>query len=131
MSKQKKSLYGYCAITADFLHIGHIRLFEACRLRCKRLIVGIMTDECVESYKGKKPVMDFVQRSQLVLSVKGIYKIFVQDSFEFPHHVLTLKDVYGDDFIIFDNEKHNRLNADVLIPYLEGISSTKLKAEYL
>lgn len=90
-----------------------------------------MTDECVEDYKGKRPVMDFISRAQLVLSIKGVYKILPQDSFEFPHQILRLKDVYENDFLIFDNEKHNRKNADVLIPYMEGISSTKLKEAYL
>jgi len=90
-----------------------------------------MTDECVESYKGKKPLMDFIERSQLVLSCKEVYKVYVQDSFEYPHYVLRLKDIYESEFIIFDNKEHNREGADMLIPYHEGISSTKIKAEYL
>lgn len=106
-------------------------MFKECKKNCQKLIVGVMTDECVESYKGKKPLMDFIERLQLVLSCKEVYKVYVQDTFEYPHYVLRLKDVYADDFIIFDNEEHDREGADILIPYTKWISSTKIKAEYL
>lgn len=106
-------------------------MFKECKKNCQKLIVGVMTDECVESYKGKKPLMDLIERLQLVLSCKEVYKVYVQDTFEYPHYVLRLKDVYADDFIIFDNEEHDREGADILIPYTKWISSTKIKAEYL
>ena len=53
-----KAKYGYIGMTADFLHIGHINAIKECKNHCKNLIVGVMTDECVKSYKHKKVVLN-------------------------------------------------------------------------
>lgn len=126
-----RSKFGYCAVTADFLHIGHIKMLNECKDRCDKLIVGVMTDLCVKEYKGRFPIMSFLQRVALVNAIGCVYKVIAQDSFEFPHSIIREKEFYGNDFIVFDNEKHNRNGADVLIPYMEGISSSIFKSEYL
>ena len=123
--------YGYCAMVSDFFHIGHLKLLLKCKEQCDKLIVGIMTDECVERYKGKRPIMSFQDRKKVVENISFVYRTCPQDTFEFPHHILTQKVLLEDNFIIFDNEKHNRKGADVLIPYMEGISSTLFKETYL
>ena len=128
---RKKPKYGYCAVTADFLHIGHLRMLKFCASRCQRLIVGIMSDECVKKYKGAKPIMNQEQRREIIDYLICTYKTLLQDSFEFPHDVLRMKEFYGKDFVIFDNAVHNRSGADVLVPYMEGISSTRFKKEYM
>ncbi len=51
----------------------------------------------------------------------------LQRDFEFPHHVLTLKNFWKDRFIIFDSEEHRRKGHDILIPRTKGISSTKIR----
>lgn len=128
---RKKPKYGYCAVTADFLHIGHLKMLKHCASRCQRLIVGIMTDKCVEQYKKRKPIMNQQQRREIVDYLICTYKTMFQDSFEFPHDVLRMKDFYGKNFVIFDNAEHNRSGANVLVPYMEGISSTLFKDTYL
>lgn len=127
----KKPKYGYCALTADFLHVGHIRLLKFCKSKCQKLIVGIMTDACVKEYKGRKPIMTFEQRREIVESIKFVDVTMSQESFRYPHKVKRLKIFYGKDFIIFDNKNHNRMGADILFPYMEGISSTLFKKVYL
>lgn len=120
----KKSTYGYCGMTADFLHIGHIRFLEECKKRCKTLIVGIMTDECVQKYKGHWPVMNTEERIEVISSIKFVDKVFVQRDFDYPHNILRMKEFYGKDFIIFDSTEHSRNNADVLIKRTAKISSS-------
>ena len=111
-------IFGYCAVTADFLHIGHLNFLEACRKQCRHLTVGIMTDSCVEKYKKRKPIMNQEDRARLVMSLKCVDMVAFQDTFEFPDLP---------DFIIFDSEEHKRKGAEIFVPRMEGISSTMLR----
>jgi len=55
--------------TFDLLHIGHLKLFK----RCKKLsnednfIVGLNSDEFIQKYKGKRPIMTFDERYRIIL----------------------------------------------------------------
>ena len=119
-----KAMYGYCGMTADFLHIGHIKFIQQCKKKCDKLIVGVMTDECVYKYKGHYPIMNTAQRVELVSSIKDVYKVYIQKTFAFPHHILSTRYIHGKDFIIFDTIEHNRKGADVIIKRTANISST-------
>ncbi len=122
-----KPKYGYAAVTADYLHVGHLNYLEECSRKCQRLVVGIMTDACVKHYKGKPTWMNQNERARIIGSLKIVHKTLFQDSFNFSHHVFRLKEHYGKDFVIFDSEEHAREGADILIPRTKGISSTILK----
>lgn len=119
--------FGYCGMTADFLHIGHINFLRACRSHCDRLIVGVMADECVEIYKGRRPLMNVLDRQKMVQSIKYVHCTIIQTEFEFPYVVKMLKIFYGKDFVVFDSEEHRRKGTDIVIPKTMGISSTLLK----
>lgn len=112
---------GYCAITADILHYGHLHFLLQCRKRCDKLVVGIMTDRCVKEYKGEYPIMSEKERELIVKSLVMVSTTVLQDTFEFPDDICSGYD------IVFDSNQHNRTGADVLIPYTEGISSTIIK----
>lgn len=126
-----KAKYGYLGMTADFIHIGHIRAMKQCLEKCDKLMIGLMTDDCVKHYKGKAPLMNYDQRHEVLENIGLVYKIVPQPSFQFPHHVLRLRQSYGEDFIIFDSPEHKRKGHDVLIDRMDGISSTKFKERYL
>lgn len=112
---------GYIAMTGDILHSGHIIALVKCKEQCSHLTVGVMTDRCVEKYKGQKPIIPYVDRAVMLLALRGVDEVIPQDAFNFPG------DVHLDYDIVFDNEEYNRMGADVLIPYTKGISSTKIK----
>lgn len=127
-----KPQYGYCAVTADFLHIGHIEFLKACKEHCENLIVGVMADECVEIYKGRRPIMNQMQREEMVKSLRFVHKTIIQTEFDFPHYVFRLKEFYGKDFIIIDSDEHkHKRKADITIEggivRKHGISSTMFK----
>ena len=50
---------GYTQGTYDMFHIGHLNLIKNAKRRCDYLIVGVNTDELVESYKQKRPISSF------------------------------------------------------------------------
>ena len=119
--------YGYCALTADFIHIGHIRFLESCSRKCERLIVGIMSDESVTIYKGKTPILDVHERDEIIRSIKFVHMTVIQNTFEFPDHVFKMKKFWKDNFIIFDSQEHKRVGADILIDRTDNISSSIYK----
>ena len=123
-----KKKYGYCAVTADIVHIGHVRYINKCKAMCEKLIVGIMTDDCVEKYKGKRPVVNQWDRREIVGNLKDVGFTLFQDTFEFPHHVTRMKNFHEGDFIIFDCKDHARKGHDVLLDREPGVSSTEIKA---
>lgn len=113
-------IHGYCAVTADILHIGHIRFINDCKSKCDFLTVGIMTDECVKKYKGEYPIMNQEQRKEIVLNLKSVDNAMFQDSFEFSFQIIST-------CTIFDSEEHKRPGAIFYIPRTEGISSSQIK----
>ena len=115
---------GYCAITADILHIGHIRFLERCQKACDLLTIGVMTDEAVMEYKKEKPIIPFRQRFEIVKNLTLADEVVVQKTYEFDENYIR-DDLTID--IIFDSEEHKRKGADVYIPYMQGISSTIIK----
>jgi cytidyltransferase-like protein len=114
-------LKGYCSLCADILHIGHIRYIQKCRRACDYLIVGIMTDQCIERYKGQKPIMPYEQRAEIVLNIKGVDEVVPQDEFEFSW------ELKNQGYMIFDSSEHMRLGADMVIDRTPGLSSSQIK----
>lgn len=125
-----KPKFGYCALTADFLHIGHIKFIQACVERCYILNVGVMSSDCVKKYKGKYPIMSDAERMELVRNIKGVDWVYLQDSFQFDEKwLLELMKIHGKDFVIFDSDEHKRPGADIIIPRTLNISSTKFREQ--
>ena len=109
---------GYCAVTADILHIGHIQFLTDCKSLCDHLTVGVMSDECVKKYKGYIPIISFDQRAAVISKLEMVDHVVKQDTFDFP------KTYYH---ILFDSVEHQRQGATVYMSYTKGISSTIIK----
>ena len=121
-------LLGYCAVTCDFIHVGHINFLRQAKSLCQKLIVGVMTDKYVLNHKKRKPIMNQNQRAQMVYSIKYVDRVVFQDSFEFPHNVFRAREFWGKDkYIIIDSYEHKRKGSDVIIRRTEGISSTRIR----
>lgn len=56
---------GYTAGVYDMFHIGHLNLLKNAKGMCDRLVVGVTTDELV-SYKGKRSIIPFEDRAEIV-----------------------------------------------------------------
>lgn len=111
---------GYCAVTADILHEGHIRFINKCRSMCGHLTVGVMSDECVKKYKGTYPIFNQYRRMEIISNLKAVDVVVLQKQFGFP--ILEDKET-----VFFDSIEHKRQGADCYLPRTECISSSEIK----
>ena len=66
-----KQIIGYTCGVFDLFHIGHLNLLRNAKSLCDKLIVGVSTDELV-SYKGKSCIIPYIERSEIVRSIKYV-----------------------------------------------------------
>lgn len=119
----------YTSGTFDMLHANHIKMLEYARALGDILIVGVNTDELVESYKST-PIIPFDERITLIKALKYPDIVIPQDSLDHTDKVKKLNfDVFvvGDDWVgKYDYLKE--LGVDVVyFPYGRGVSSSNLK----
>lgn len=82
MSKSRKTYeIGYASGVFDMFHVGHLNLLRRARHRCNRLVVGVASDEYVESLKGRPPVVPCDERIDII-SALGIVDEVVIDRAE-------------------------------------------------
>jgi glycerol-3-phosphate cytidylyltransferase len=74
----KKEVVGYTTGVFDLFHIGHLRILQRAKSKCDRLIVGVSTDELVESYKNKRPIIPFGERIEIVSALKCVDEVVPQ-----------------------------------------------------
>lgn len=119
----------YTSGTFDMLHANHIKMIEYARSLGDILIVGVNTDELVESYKST-PIIPFDERITLVKALKYPDIVIPQHSLDHSDKVKKLNfDVFvvGDDWVgKYDYLKEQGVDV-VYFPYGAGVSSSNLK----
>lgn len=121
----------YTSGTFDMLHINHLRLIEYARGLGDILIVGVNTDELVDSYKST-PMIPFEDRIALMRAIKGPDLVVPQHSLDHHDKVKKLKfDVFvvGDDWMGKYDYLEEQGVTVVYTPYGKGVSSSSLKKE--
>ncbi len=129
-------IIGYTTGVFDLFHIGHLNILKRAKEQCDYLIVGVSTDELVQEYKNKTPVISYAERSEIVKAIKYVDEVVPQidrdkiSAWE-RHHFDKM--FVGDDWK--GSELFNQLEKDfekhgveiVYFPYTQGTSSTFLK----
>jgi glycerol-3-phosphate cytidylyltransferase len=131
-----KKIIGYTTGVFDMFHIGHLHLLKKARNRCNYLIVGVSSDELVEKYKKKRPIIPFEHRLEIVSSLKFVDEVLVQSHRNKFQQFLDIgydKLFVGDDWKgskIF-NELETKLEpygAEIeYFPYTKEVSSTNFR----
>lgn len=132
----KKYKIGYTTGVFDMFHIGHLNILKRAKEQCEYLIVGVSTDEVVETYKHKHPVIPFEERIAIVEAIRYVDKVVSQTSMDKMEAYEALKFdalFHGSDWkgsemyekIVADFEK---IGVDVVfLPHTDGISSTIIR----
>ncbi len=117
--------------TFDLFHIGHLRLLKRLSNLGDELIVAVSTDEFNEK-KGKKTIIPFKERAEIVSSIKYVTKVIPEENWEQKQNDIKKYDI--DIFAIGDDweGKFDFLNKFCKVIYLnrtQNISSSDLKKE--
>ena len=89
----------YMCFSTDIIHSGHIAIIQKAK-RLGKLVVGVLTDEAVESYK-RYPILPFEERKMLMENIRGVYKVIEQKTLSYRDVLSELKPdfvVHGDDW---------------------------------
>lgn len=130
----------YTGGTFDLFHAGHVRFLERCR-QFGKVTVALNTDEFIEAYKGKPPVMSYEERAEVLLACRFVHDVVPNfdgaDSRTAIDWVQPDLIVIGSDWAVRDY--HAQMGFDqawldergiglCYLPYTKGVSSTDIKA---
>lgn len=131
----KKYKIGYTTGVFDMFHIGHLNILKRAKEQCEYLIVGVSTDELVESYKNKTPIIPFEERVEIIKAIKYVDQVVAQETmnkieaWEKYHFEVVF---HGDDWKgskLYDEieKRLKEVGCDtVYLKHTDGISSTML-----
>ena len=135
--------YVFVPMCVDFFHHGHLNVFLRAKKYGKKIIAGLVTDQGIKNYKGKKPVIKFKYRKKIlehldcvdyIIPIKNLNFSTVATKYKFDYWV------HGTDWRkgVQSKERKNLIktmkkwNGKVIeIPYTKGISSSIIKKKLL
>lgn len=131
-----EKVIGYTQGTFDMFHIGHLNLIKNAKRHCDYLIVGVNTDELVESYKNKRPIVPLEERVEIVRAIKYVDEVIVTKTLDKKEiwDKVRFNEIYiGDDWK--GNARWEQTGKDmeqlgarlVFLPYTKETSSTMLR----
>ena len=132
----KKYKIGYTTGVYDMFHVGHLNILKKAKEQCDELIVGVSTDELVSEYKGKRPVIPFKERMEIIGAIKYVDKVVPQETMDkyvawekYKFDVIFHGDDWKNTNMYNEMEKKLRaVNVDfVYFPYTKGVSSSILR----
>ncbi len=134
----KKYKIGYTQGTFDMFHIGHLNLLKHAKEYCDILIVGVNSDNLVEEYKHKTPVICQEERAEILGAIRYVDNVVICDTLKKTD---MHKWLHFDAIFIGDDWKGNtrwkttekdlkKVGADVVyLSYTKGVCSTMLRDE--
>lgn len=97
--QQVQNKTAYMSFSSDIIHGGHIRIIRKAK-RLGRLIVGVLTDEAVASFK-RYPLVPYEERKSLIENIDGVFKAIPQESLSYRDNIEAYKPdyvVHGDNW---------------------------------
>ena len=127
---------GYVQGVFDLFHIGHLNLLRRAKACCDYLIVGVVSDDIVKSYKNRMPCIPLDERMAIVEAVRYVDEVVAVDRHNFDK--LKAWELYhfdchfsGDDHAAEWTElerKFRERRVDMVnFPYTEKRSSTMIR----
>jgi len=115
--------------TFDLFHIGHLNLLKRAKELGDKLIVAVSTDE-FNMIKGKKSIIPFEQRVEIVRSIKYVDLVIPEVSWE-----QKVADIlkYNVDIFVMGEDWEGKFDylkqycEVVYLPRTKGISTTEIK----
>ena len=89
----------YMCFSTDIIHGGHIAIIKKAK-KLGKLIVGVLSDEAVVSYK-RLPLVPAPERKKLFENIAGVYKVVYQNELSYKENLEKYRPdivVHGDDW---------------------------------
>lgn len=97
--KEIESRTVYMCFSTDILHGGHIAIIKKAQ-KLGRLVIGVLSDEAVTSYK-RLPLVPASERKMMFENIAGVYKVVDQKTLSYKTNLEKYKPaivVHGDDW---------------------------------
>ena len=131
-----EKVIGYTQATFDMFHIGHLNLIKNAKRHCDYLVVGVNSDDLVESYKNKRPIIPLDERVEIMRAIKYVDEVIVTNTLDKKEiwEKVRFNEIYiGDDWK--GNERWEKTGKEmeqlgaklVFLPYTKDTSSTMLR----
>lgn len=130
----------YVAMSADFIHGGHINVVtKAAELG--DVIIGLLTDTAIATYK-RLPYLDYDQRKIIIANIKGVRDVVPQTTLDYTENLRKYRPdyvVHGDNWVTGPQAKIRAQVIEVLaewggklieVPYTENLSSRDINQAY-
>ncbi|MCB1135115.1 MAG: adenylyltransferase/cytidyltransferase family protein, partial [Chlamydiia bacterium] len=121
----------YLDMVADLFHAGHINFIRQARSKGHYVIIGLMSDKDVESYK-RLPIWTLAERTEAVRHCELVDEVIpgaplaATEEFIRNHHIDAV--IHGDDFDPIEIRKYYSVPIDMgifeTVPYTPGISTS-------
>lgn len=140
--KNLRRPFVFVPMAADLFHHGHINIL----LNAKKygtVIVGLMTDNGIKSYKKRKPLINFSNRKKILMQIKCVDKVIALNGLEY----VEFSEFYKFEYVVHGNDWKKNVQSNERLklikvmkkwkgkvlefPYTKGISSSKLKNRIL
>lgn len=88
----------YMCFSTEYIHSGHIAIINKAR-RLGRLIIGVLSDEAVSSFK-RFPLIPFEERKSLIENIAGVERVVVQNTLSYAENLRDIKP----DYVVHGND---------------------------
>lgn len=98
--KEIQSRTVYMCFSTDIIHGGHIAIIKKAQ-KLGRVIIGVLSDEAVASYK-RMPLVPASERKVMFENIAGVYKVVDQNTLSYKENLEKYKPsivVHGDDWV--------------------------------
>jgi cytidyltransferase-like protein len=75
----------------DLLHVGHVRALEYSKQREDILVVCVLSDACVRTYKDHcRPVIEEVHRAQMLAALECVDRVYIANRSPSDYETLSI-----------------------------------------
>lgn len=132
----KKYKIGYTTGVYDMFHIGHLNIIRKAKEQCDYLIVGVTTDELCYARKNKYPIINEMERMEIVAAIRYVDEVVPQADMD---KIRAVKEHHADAVFVGSDwkgtEAWNKYEKEfaevgctvVYLDHTDGISSTILR----
>lgn len=135
----KKYNIGLLMGVFDLFHVGHLRLIQRASACCRYLRVGVLSDELVEKYKNRRPVIPLDERMEILSAIRGVDEVVpITDD---PSRLLEYDrrpfdcffsgdDYSGNAYWAWEREELRKRGSDIVFfPYTKEQSTTSIRSK--